>query len=795
MRQLFTARMRPGPSDRGPSETVLEFAAPLFASMDVAESIEEAHEIMAVATQVWNAVTAEKCGKPDAVRRLRRTVEAGAPALLPVIELLIQRKRTRFPEHRWTIIDFVFRPGHAGGPVLDVRIAPGAQAPVALDSPRSRSRSPSARPARRSASRRRAQATRLAPRFPEPHPRAPSPSAERPRPAERNADSIVPRLDGPLAPASAPVAVPAPVAAPPAPATPLLVTVTAPSRPALVQLLAGATSTEHALVHALAGHALAAAETFSELVSLKSLVGVEQHAYQTETVRRVLRVFRGRALLADEVGLGKTVEALMTVREYQLRGMARRILVLTPAALVAQWAGEFECKAGITTRTTDAPLCRQNPDAFWSDSSPGITIASLPLARTSRHAPLVASRPWDLVIVDEAHRVKNRATAGWKLVNTLTSRFLLLLTATPVENDLDELYSLVTLIKPGHFATPAAFRQEFVDSKDPTSPRNRARLRQVLAEVMVRNTRAQCGLRLPPRYVTTVTVDPGQAERDLYDQTVALLRTHAAEASSRLAASTLLLEAGSSPAALRATLDVMRDSARHGDALVADLAVLSGAARAVTTTRKADALIEVARAQPDQLLVFTRFRRTLEFLRGVMEAAGFSPLEFHGGMSGPEKAAQLERFRAGGRIMVATDAGAEGHNLQFCHVLVNFDLPWNPMVIEQRIGRLHRFGQVEPVQVINLCARGTIEERVLDVLDRRVRLFELVVGEMDMVLGNMADEQDLEQRILSLCAAARNDRDLDAGFDALADELLRARGVYEKTRALDEALFGKDFEA
>ena len=178
-----------------------------------------------------------------------------------------------------------------------------------------------------------------------------------------------------------------------------------------------------------------------------------------------------------------------------------------------------------------------------------------------------------------------------------------------------------------------------------------------------------------------------------------------------------------------------------------------------------------------------------------MGEAGLSPLEFHGGMSGADRAAALERFRDGGRVLVATDAGAEGHNLQFCHVLVNFDLPWNPMLIEQRIGRLHRFGQQEAVQVFNLCARGTIEERVLDVLDRRVHLFELVVGEMDMVLGNMADETDLEQRILSLCAAARSDGDLDAGFDTLAGELLRARGIYERARALDEALFAEEFEA
>ena len=117
------------------------------------------------------------------------------------------------------------------------------------------------------------------------------------------------------------------------------------------------------------------------------------------------------------------------------------------------------------------------------------------------------------------------------------------------------------------------------------------------------------------------------------------------------------------------------------------------------------------------------------------------------------------------------------------------------MAIEQRIGRLHRMGQTREVHVYNLCAKGTIEERVLDVLDRRVQLFQLVVGEMDMVLGNMADDRDLEDGLVAAVAKARSDDEVDEVFDQLARDLLAARGRYEKTRALDEALFGKDFEA
>jgi SNF2 family DNA or RNA helicase len=553
-----------------------------------------------------------------------------------------------------------------------------------------------------------------------------------------------------------------------------------------------------AVAHTLRAHALAAAERFEELLAFASLRGVEPHAYQLETVRRVLRQHRGRALLADEVGLGKTVEALMVLREYQLRGMVRRVLVLAPPALVLQWKGELAAKAGLEAHATTDFAPGAPPESFWQRN--GVLIASLALARSARHAPLVQAQPWDLVIVDEAHHVKNRRTLAWKLVDGLKSRFLLLLTATPVENALEEVYNLVTLLRPGQLATPADFRRQYVDPKDPTSPRNREKLRRLLSEVLIRNTRARCGLKLPPRYVTTVAVEPLEGERALYAEVLGFLRRHAEDSRARLSASTLLLEAGSSPHAVRATLHKQRERHLTGQegfspSVAGELERLGALAGAVRESAKARALVDILRAHREQVLVFSRYRETLGYVERVLEEAGVPREVLHGGMSQAHKHAALERFRAGAPVLLATDVGSEGHNLQSCHVLVNFDLPWNPMVIEQRIGRLHRFGQTEEVRVYNLCARGTAEDRVLDVLDRRIHLFELVVGEMDMVLGNLADERDLEERILALYAGSREEEEVARGFDALAEELARARGQYERTRALDAALFGKDFEA
>jgi superfamily II DNA or RNA helicase len=585
---------------------------------------------------------------------------------------------------------------------------------------------------------------------------------------------------------------PAPALPPPAPLAAAAVSFTLPDQAAVALTLAAPAEGLAAVRRALAAHALAAAESFEELLAPRRMTGVEPHRYQTETVRRVLRFFRGRALLADEVGLGKTIEALMILREYQLRGAVRRALVIVPPALVGQWVGELTEKAGVTPRTTEDAAFRADPEAFWKDD--GVVVASLATARAPRHAAAVQAAPWDLVVVDEAHHVKNRATASFKLVDGLKSRFLLLLTATPIETDLEELYNLVTLLKPGQFATPAAFRAQFVDKKDPLSPRNRERLRGLLAEVMVRNTRADSGLSLPPRYVSTIAVDPLPEERALYDGVVGFLRAHGAEASARMLAATLLLEAGSSPAAVRGTL--LRAVAGDKRSLEqrAALALLGKQAAQVAGTRKSKALVDLVRAHPDQVLVFTRFRDTLAELERALGAAGLAPLTFHGGLDAEAKHRALARFREGGKVLLATDVGGEGQNLHHCHVLVNFDLPYNPMLIEQRIGRLHRMGQREEVRVYNLCAKGTAEERVLDLLDRRLHLFELVVGEMDMVLGNLADERDLEERIIELYAGSRDEAEIDQGFDAIAAELASARGHYERVKGLDAALFGKDYE-
>ena len=241
-------------------------------------------------------------------------------------------------------------------------------------------------------------------------------------------------------------------------------------------------------------------EGFDELLCLPALQGVETHWYQVETVRKVLKHYRGRVLLADEVGLGKTIEAGMVLKEYALRGMAERMLILTPASLVGQWRDEMESKFGLDCATSHDPLLRGDPARFWAQPR---VITSIAVARRKEHAELLAGVNYDVIVVDEAHHLRDQSSASYRLVNSLQKRFLLLLSATPVQNSLLELYNLLTLLKPGIFKTQKEFRSAYMTLGKPREPANRERLRELMRGAMVRNTRALAALRMPRRHAAT----------------------------------------------------------------------------------------------------------------------------------------------------------------------------------------------------------------------------------------------------------------------------------------------------
>ncbi|MEW6667749.1 MAG: SNF2-related protein [Thermodesulfobacteriota bacterium] len=558
-------------------------------------------------------------------------------------------------------------------------------------------------------------------------------------------------------------------------------------------LSAGATHSHQDYELAVQGYGILFREAFESLICLNSLKGVQSFWYQEETARKVLKAFRGRALLADEVGLGKTIEALMVLKEYIQRGMVRTALILTPPALVSQWRDELKAKFDLDFAMADGQGYRKAEDVLWNEP---LVLASIHQAKSKKNFAEVAEREWDIVIVDEAHHLKNRNTLNWKLVNALKKRFLLLLTATPVENNLMELYNLVTLLKPGQLKTSAQFKKEFMTRGDPTDPRNSSRLKELLGEVMIRNTRALARIDIPPRYAETVRVEPLRLELELYERTSHLVREiNSTDGSGqRLLLKNLLEEAGSSPRALSKTLSRVLEKR---DMLLAhenEIRAIQNICRSLDESSKNRFLLKMIRSSPGKIILFVKYLGTLQHISEFLAWEGIPHALFHGDLDAKAKDEQIDLFREKVDLLVTTEVGGEGRNLQFCHQMVNYDLPWNPMKIEQRIGRIHRIGQEREVFIYNLCAAGSIEDHILRILDKKINMFEMVIGEIDMVLGRVAGEDDFSETIFDIWVSARTETERGKAFDQLAARLKRAKTGYQKTKELDEKLFGESYE-
>jgi len=522
--------------------------------------------------------------------------------------------------------------------------------------------------------------------------------------------------------------------------------------------------------------------SFDELLCLHAIKGVERYWYQIETVKKVLKYFRGRALLCDEVGLGKTIEAGMVIKEYVLRNMVRNVLILTPSSLVSQWKEEMASKFGIEFVTPEEMGNGEDLEKIWDEK---YVIASLNLAKSKKHMPLVTQRFYDLVVVDEAHHLRNRRTLTWQLINQIQKRFILLLSATPLQNNLIELFNLITLLKPGQFRTEKLFRQEYLRKGSLRSPASRDKMRELLRDVMVRNTRSAIDLKLPKRFAATLRVEPTETEAKIYQGLNDYLRRNGLN---RMTLHLLLREAGSSPFALRESL-LQLPGEDPGKKLLIE------AADSLRDVSKGVALIELLQKNPqEKKVIFTQYLRTLEYVADLLRRNEVPFVTFKGTLPSREKDLAIERFREEVPVLLSTESGGEGRNLQFCNTLINFDLPWNPMRIEQRIGRLHRIGQTRDVFVFNLAVKGTLEDYIIDVLDNKINMFEMVIGEIEPILGHLEREDDFEEIVMEIWLASTNEKELQRGFEKLGEELLQAKKRYLKTKAFDNELFGEDYE-
>ncbi len=571
-------------------------------------------------------------------------------------------------------------------------------------------------------------------------------------------------------------------------------------------------------------------------------------------------------ILADEVGLGKTIEAGLILCQLWAE-KKRRILIICPASIRKQWALELQEKFHLPCRVLDTPAYRKlkkggNPRPFDAKE---ILICSFAFA--NRHQDEIRSIPLDLAVIDEAHKLRNcyrpSNKTGQGIRYALEDRKKILLTATPLQNSLLEIYGLATLIDENIFGERTAFSTQYMRAGGDLD-QLRQRLRFFCKRTLRRDVTEY--ISYTERKALTHPFEPTDEEQTFYDDVskfiqrgdlyclpesrrhllVLILRKLLASSTEAILGTlqSLLrglhdLRDGKNPHV--SLIDDLTGDGEYGSELldelldqideaearddqntelpqisvsaltdeIADLDTLVKQGLRISIETKTKELLAALRLGFDKMaetganeraLIFTESRRTQDSLALYLEENGYrgKVILFNGSNNDPAakaiyeqwlekntdtdrisgsrpidiRTALVEHFRDHGTILIATEAAAEGVNMQFCSLVINFDLPWNPQRVEQRIGRCHRYGQKHDVVVINfLNTRNHADRRVYQLLEEKFKLFDEVFGASDEVLGTIESGVDFEKRVLAIYQTCRNPQQIEAAFNQLQDEL------------------------
>lgn len=599
---------------------------------------------------------------------------------------------------------------------------------------------------------------------------------------------------------------------------------------------------------------------------------VEPKPHQIDAALFALQTpFLPGVILADEVGLGKTIEAGIVITQYWAE-RKRSILIITPSSLRQQWKQELYEKFLIPASILD-PKSKDSLLAQTAGRQTEALICSYEFAQRHEQSLL---RGWDLIVADEAHRLRNHWTGKGKTAEAVShivsgAHKTVLLTATPLQNKLEELYGLVSVFDPAYFYSLSAFRERYIKG---VNLGNGDDLADRVATIAKRTLRKDADkyIQFTKRMPLTVEFTPSPDERKLYDLVNEYLQRDElfafAGSQRHLAALIIRKRLGSSTYAVASTLEriadrldgeiresVLRDAtgrrwtadfeaddltdeeleeaeeveadagqafgpdAGSGKGIPADLAdamrdevaelrEYAELARSIKVNQKAVRLADAIDrgferlrelGAPEKAIIFTDSTKTQEYIAQALKDAGKGDgiVLFNGSNDTPEQTAiyrawleankdgdlitgipaadrrkaLVDYFRDQGTIMIATEAAAEGINLQFCSMLVNYDLPWNPQRVEQRIGRVHRFGQKYDVVVVNFSNKGNLaEQRILELLTNKFQLFSNVFGASDEVLGAIEDGLDFEKRISDILNSSRSDAEIDKAFKDLEEQ-------------------------
>jgi SNF2 family DNA or RNA helicase len=478
--------------------------------------------------------------------------------------------------------------------------------------------------------------------------------------------------------------------------------------------------------------------------------------HQLEVARQVVENMNGKAILADEVGLGKTIEAGLILKEYMIRGLVKKVLILVPASLVTQWAFELNTKFFI-------PAMTQRKSYIWEQAD--VVVSSIDTAKRSPHREIIFKQDYDLIIIDEAHKLKNNKTKNYEFVQSLKKKFCLLLTATPIQNRIEEIFNLVSLLKPGHLGNESAFYEKY--KRDSRSLNDDEHLKELVNKVMIRNRRSDTGIEWTKRQVETIAIEFTKEERDLYDSVTDLRNEGDWLGSSQFSVMTLQREACSSREAVFYTLKNMLQRKENPTKQFEDqIMYLIKKVEAVTTNSKGKKALELIQQIDDKVIIFTEYRATQLYLQWFLKQHGISSVPFRGGFKRGKKDWMRELFQKNVQVLIATEAGGEGINLQFCNHIINFDLPWNPMRLEQRIGRIHRLGQEKDVMIYNFATKNTVEEHILKLLYEKIQLFEKVIGDLDDILTRL-EFGNIEDHLMDIFGQSSSEGEMRVKMDNL----------------------------
>lgn len=512
---------------------------------------------------------------------------------------------------------------------------------------------------------------------------------------------------------------------------------------------------------------------FDQLQCLQYLPTLQPFPHQLQTAERVLNEMRGRAILADEVGLGKTIEAGLIMKEYMIRGLAKKILILVPASLVIQWTKELNQKFGI-------PAVAQKKEYMWRQYD--VVVASIDTAKRDPHRRHVLDIDYDMLIIDEAHKLKNKKTRNYQFVKEIRKKYCLLLTATPIQNEMDELYNLINLLKPGHLGHTSSFSTTYVEGK--RQAKNNEQLKTELDKVMIRNRRSDGGVHFTSRRVQSIPIELSPEEAALYQGVTRFVKEQYHTGSggyNSLALITLQREVCSSREAAFLTLYNMHQRAAEDSPVRAEIMELVEMIKKIESHSKAAKAVELIQQINDKVIIFTEYRATQNYLQKYLHDHGITSVPFRGGFKRSKKDWMTELFQNRAQVLIATEAGGEGINLQFCNQVINYDMPWNPMRVEQRIGRVHRLGQQRDVHIYNLSTVGTIEEHILQLLYEKIDLFEMVIGELDNIVERLNLKQSLEENLISIIMDSSSEKEMALKLDNMG-QAIRAMRLARKTK-------------